>query len=118
VDVARIRTAMASRQSRFRLLLDDREWLHCTAQSDPAQSVAGVIATKEAVFKAMGTGWGNGYRFRDISISYGPRGNPQLKLAGQTLQRALSLGLAVSGVLSISHLRELAVAVVVFAQPQ
>jgi len=70
-------------------------------------SLAARFAAKEAVMKALG----RAVPWREVEVTRGPRGRPQLRLLGQAQARALELGLELE--VSLSHSRELAVASVV-----
>ncbi len=50
------------------------------------------FAAKEAVMKALGTGWGQGVGFKQIIISSLPSGQPVAELRGTAAQIARSLG--------------------------
>ena len=78
---------------------------------DPSH-VAGLLAAKEAAFKALGTGWGEGVGWRDVAVARDTAGAPSLTFAGAAAKRAADLG-AGRYHLSISHDGGLAVAVVV-----
>ena len=78
---------------------------------DPAH-LAGLLAAKEAAFKALGSGWGQGVGWRDVEVTRDGAGAPALALHGAAAARARELGEARSHV-SISHDGGIAVAVVV-----
>jgi holo-[acyl-carrier protein] synthase len=73
---------------------------------------AGRWAAKEALAKALGTGFGEFCRWQEISIARKESGAPELKLSGVTAQTADSLGLT-NFHLSISHEKTHAVAFVI-----
>jgi holo-[acyl-carrier protein] synthase len=77
------------------------------------QHVGGLFAAKEAVLKALGTGWGRGVGFRDVEIvrSDGASG-PTVRLHDGALRRARDLGVERVHV-SITHERGHAAAVAV-----
>jgi holo-[acyl-carrier protein] synthase len=79
---------------------------------EDAAHVAGLLAAKEAAFKALGTGWGQGVAWRDVVVVRDAAGAPTLTLGGAAAARAAVLGAARSH-LSISHAGGMAVAVVV-----
>ncbi len=79
---------------------------------DPVPRLAARFAEKEACMKALGTGWNNGVRWRDIVVVNGPMGKPELKLYGQALRYAESKTVR-SIHLSITHSREYATVVVI-----
>jgi holo-[acyl-carrier protein] synthase len=80
------------------------------------QHLGGLFAAKEAVLKALGTGWAQGLGFRDVEVVRGVGGAPGILLHGAAALRAERLG--VSRVhLSITHERDYAAAVAVLEGP-
>ena len=49
---------------------------YCNARKAATQHFAGRWAAKEAVLKAMGTGWARGISWRDIEVRNNERGRP------------------------------------------
>lgn len=76
------------------------------------QFLASRFAAKEAAVKALGTGFSAGIGPTDIAVITGPGGKPALALHGKALERLRDMGAARS-LLSITHGRETAAAVVV-----
>jgi holo-[acyl-carrier protein] synthase len=76
------------------------------------QHVGGLFAAKEAVLKALGTGWGSGAWFRDVEILRAPGAGPAVRLHDGALRRAQVMGVARVH-LSITHERGHAAAVAV-----
>ena len=76
------------------------------------QSYAGRFAAKEAVMKAMGTGWGRRVNWMDIEILPVPGGKPELTLRDKTADFARQLGI-VRFSLSITHTQQHAMAYVI-----
>lgn len=72
--------------------------------------LAGRFAAKEAIAKALGTGWGSGYTPRQMVVLRKPGGTPVARLTGKAASYASELGLTEIAV-SISHKHELVVAV-------
>ncbi|NIV99770.1 holo-[acyl-carrier-protein] synthase, partial [Candidatus Saccharibacteria bacterium] len=66
------------------------------------------FATKEAVFKATGIGLSMGMRWRDVEVVNDKRGKPSVRLYGITAEKLQGKKVH----LSISHSRNLAIAVV------
>ncbi|MBZ5589115.1 MAG: holo-ACP synthase [Acidobacteriia bacterium] len=79
---------------------------------DDAGHVAGVLAAKEAAFKALGSGWGLGVGWRDPVVSRTSDGAPRLTLTGAAASLAETLGVRTAH-LSITHAAGVAVAVVI-----
>ena len=76
------------------------------------QHVGGLFAAKEAVLKALGTGWGSGAWFRDVEIVRAPGAGPAVRLHDGALRRAREMGVTRIHV-SITHERSHAAAVAV-----
>lgn len=76
-----------------------------------AETAAGYFAAKEAVAKALGTGF-RGFTTRDISIEPDALGRPAAHLSGGALDRLHALG-AQSVLISITHTGGFAAAVAV-----
>src|SRR5262245_38219426 len=73
---------------------------------------AGRFAVKEAVMKALGTGWTNGVRWVDIEVRRSPGGPPELLLHGESAAIARARGIERWHV-TITHDGGIAAAVVV-----
>ncbi len=86
-----------------------REIDYCRSRRMAMQHFTGRWAAKEAILKALGTGWRQGISWRDIEVLNGGSGRPTATLAGGTQDLAERMGIA--GVLvSISHCRTYATA--------
>jgi holo-[acyl-carrier protein] synthase len=73
-----------------------------------AQTAAGIFAAKEAVSKALGTGFGR-VRWLDIEILRDDRGKPYAVLKGNALERMRDIG-GKKVLVTITHIKELAAA--------
>lgn len=76
---------------------------------DRVERLAGRFAAKEAVLKALGTGFGAGIAFSDVIIHRAAGAPPQVRLTGGAAKAATNLGI-VEWQLSISHAGALAIA--------
>lgn len=76
------------------------------------QHLGGLFAAKEAMFKALGTGWGQGVGFRQVEIVHAESGAPSYRLHGVAAERAEALG-ATHMHLSITHEQSYAAAVAI-----
>ena len=90
----------------------DIEIEYCTTRKAATQHYAGRWAAKEAVLKALGTGWRRGIGWRDIEIRNDRKGTPTVKLRGGAKDVMDRAGIRTMHV-SISHCRSYAVAYVV-----
>jgi holo-[acyl-carrier protein] synthase len=82
---------------------------YCVDCKTPVVRLAGRFAAKEAVLKALGTGWRGGIEFRDIETLPDPLGKPVVTLRRKTAELARSLGID-HVLVSISHAGEYATA--------
>jgi holo-[acyl-carrier protein] synthase len=73
------------------------------------ERLAGRFAAKEAVLKALGTGWRGKIAWTDIEIAALPSGQPMIRLSGECARIAAELGI-VRWMLSISHIETHAIA--------
>lgn len=76
------------------------------------EHLGGLFAAKEALFKALGTGWAQGVAFRQVEIVAAPSGAPGYRLHGAAAERAAELGVEATH-LSITHERSYAAAVAI-----
>ncbi len=111
IAIGRIERAIARFGDRFlaRLLTEQER---AGARGAQASYVAGRFAAKEATLKALGTGISGAIRWRDVEVLAETSGAPRLRLQGEALRRARSLGVTWAHV-SLTHDREYAAAVAV-----
>ena len=84
----------------------EREW--ATKRRDPFVTYAGFFAAREAVLKALGTGF-KGIGRKDVSVTAGQNGRPAVLLAGRAKELAEERGI-VEFALSLSATGDLAIA--------
>lgn len=73
------------------------------------ERLAGKLAAKEAVLKAIGTGLGAGVAFSDVIVHRAPGAPPQVRLVGGAEKAAAERGI-IAWQLSISHTNAMAMA--------
>lgn len=88
------------------------ERAECEGRADRVQALAARFAAKEALFKALGTGWGGALSLQHVEVTAGAGGRPELRLSGATATRAEALGIRSLHV-TLSHELEYAAAVVI-----
>lgn len=66
------------------------------------ERLAARFAAREAVLKALGTGWRDGIAWTDIEVTRQPSGEPGIRLSGRAAEIAADLGLT-QWALSMSH---------------
>ena len=113
IEVRRIERLIERRGEKFlRRIFTPVEIEYCQARKQAGQHFAARFAVKEAVFKALGTGWAQGVSWRQVETVNETSGRPRTRLAGRARERADALGVRTVHV-SISHSDEYAVAHVI-----
>ena len=110
VECLRIANMIEKHQDVFinRVFTPD-EIKYCAERKSATQHFAGRWAAKEAILKAMGTGWAKGIQWTEIEICNQPGGRPVVQLTGSAAEVALAQGIS-EILISISHCRLFATA--------
>lgn len=118
VDVGRIEQMLRDHGRRFiERVFTEREQRYAeSARRRRGERYAARFACKEAVLKALGTGWRDGIGWRDIEVTHGLLGEPRLHLSGRCARVQSDLGIETWHV-SLSHISQLALASVVGCGP-
>lgn len=93
----------------IRRVYTDHEIAYCSSKRAATQHYAGRWAAKEAVLKALGTGWVRGISWRDVEVRHKAGGAPIVALRGGAREVFERSGIAHMH-LSISHCRSHATA--------
>jgi len=94
-------------------LFTDAERAYCEANAKRRmEHYAARFAAKEAVLKAIGTGWRGGIAWTDVEVTRSTSGAPGLRLCGETGRIADEIGIA-DWRISISHTPKMAIASVI-----
>lgn len=93
----------------LRRVYTEKEIEYCNARKLSTEHYAGRWAAKEAILKAIGTGWVQGVSWREIEIYNEPGGAPKVELYGGTRQLAEMRGVG-EILITISHCRTYATA--------
>jgi holo-[acyl-carrier protein] synthase len=88
------------------------EMEYCSSRKAATQHYAGRWAAKEAVLKALGTGWSRGLRWVDIEVRNDAAGKPTVAFGGGARTACERLGIQ-RMLISISHCRSHATALAV-----
>ncbi|MFT4094443.1 MAG: holo-ACP synthase [Niabella sp.] len=112
IEVERVKEKIEKEQGFRELVFGNQEIEYCEPKTHKYEHYAARFAAKEALFKALGTGWTNGTAYNEIMILGDDTGKPEFHFTGQT---AATLGHITSGKIriSISHLKNIAAAVVI-----
>ena len=113
IEIDRIRQSVARFGDRFlQRIFTPGEIAYCSRKKHAAESYAARFAAKEAGAKALGTGISHGVSWLEIEVRREVSGRPTLHFTGRAAERAASLGVS-HAALSLTHSRELAMAMVV-----
>jgi holo-[acyl-carrier protein] synthase len=112
-EVARIRASIERYGERFvQRIYTEREIAYVERKANKYERYAARFAAKEAGMKAIGTGWSNGVKWKDLEVANLPSGRPTLMLHGAAWEIAAHLGVKTIQ-LSLTHTAEQALAYVV-----
>jgi holo-[acyl-carrier protein] synthase len=103
------RMLLQHRDSFLRLVFTDLENQYCSGNKNSNQHYAGRWAAKEAVLKALGTGWISGISWTDVEVVNQSGGKPIINLHNNTNEIAKNLGINEIQI-SITHCESYAVA--------
>ena len=117
IDIAepkRLEDAVRRRGRRFlERVFTPAERAYCERHRNRWERYAARFAAKEAAFKALGTGWRRGVRWREVEVTNEPGGRPTLTLSGQARKFAEAAGVKHIS-LSITHTPQFVLAQVIF----
>jgi holo-[acyl-carrier protein] synthase len=108
VDIEKLRGSFARwGEKLLDRVLTRREYEYCRSKANFLQTVAGRIASKEAVYKALYQHGVSGLSWKDIEILDGPREAPAAYISAKAAERIPRAEITIS----ISHTDKQAVAV-------
>lgn len=90
VEIERMRIILSRSPKFASRVFSLQEQIYCDTKSNPAAHYAVRFAAKEAVVKALGTGFSKGIGVRDIEVLRDKNGRPEVKLTGFALRVAQS----------------------------
>lgn len=109
VEIARMEKVLARRPNFATHVFTAEERAYCDRMARPAQHYAARFAAREAVLKALGTGFSLGIGFADVSVARNEAGRPEVVLAGRAAEVAAERGVR-EVALSLSYTHDIAVA--------
>ena len=111
IEIERMRASIQRHGLHFlNRLFSQKEQDYCYKFQDPAPHFTGKFAAKEAVAKALGTGFGSQLSWHDLEILNDESGQPRVYFSEGALQRFQNPRM----LLTISHSTHYAVAVAVW----
>ena len=114
VEIDRIAVMLQTHGERFieRVFTEDERRYAEASMPGRAERYAARFAAKEAVFKALESGWSGGTAWTDVGVTHKKGGAPGVSLQGHTATLATERGISQWSV-SLSHAGGLAMASVV-----
>lgn len=110
IEVNRVRQAISKNEFKVKVF-SAREIEYCD-KDETGERYAARYAAKEAFAKAMGTGWVGDVEINSVEIVHDEKGKPMIVLSGDALDLFHKMGGGVIQ-LSLSHIKEMAIAFVV-----
>ena len=83
VEISRMKSILEKTPSFARRVFTEEERAYCDASSRPAAHYASRFASREAVLKALGTGFSQGVGRKDVSVTRDKLGKPKALLSGR-----------------------------------
>lgn len=112
IEVERVGSRIEKENGFRELVFSPAEIAYCENKTHKHQHYSARFAAKEAFFKALGTGWAAGTSFNEIEILPGEKGEPRLRLLGNTAVTLAHLNDCVIRI-SLTHLKDTAAAIVI-----
>lgn len=109
LEITRMERVIKRRPSFLKRVFTDEERAYCDSFARPAEHYAARFAAREAVLKALGTGFSQGIGVKDVSVKNDESGRPLAVLTGRAKEVARERGVQEIA-LSLSHTQEVAVA--------
>lgn len=100
VEISRVGQVVSRWGDHFlRKIFTEREIAYARARKNPLHHFAARFAVKEAVAKAISTGWRGDFRWKDVEVENEPGGKPSVVLGGGLKSRLEDVKIHIS----ISH---------------
>lgn len=112
IEVERVREKIEKENGFRELVFSKEEIEYCEPKTHKYEHYAARFAAKEAFFKALGTGWANNTSYNEVIILGDNAGKPEIYFTGTTSQTLQYIDVSKIKI-SISHLKNIAAAVVV-----
>ena len=109
LEISRMERVLEKTPSFAKRMFTDEEREYCDSSTRPGTHYACRFAAREAVLKALGTGFSRGIGRKDVSVSRDVSGRPRAVLQGRAAEIAAGQGV-IEVALSLSFTGDLAVA--------
>lgn len=112
VEIDRIERALRGSASMASKVFTEEERAYCEQRKKKNQHFAGRFAAKEAALKALGTGWQEGIRWKDVEVVADEKGKPELRFYRRASEIFSQMG-ATAALVTITHAESYALAMVI-----
>jgi holo-[acyl-carrier protein] synthase len=112
IEIKRMKKMVARGRLYLETIFTKNEIDYCEAKARKFEHFAVRFAAKEAVLKAMGTGWRGGLAFSDIEIMHEESGKPKVFVRGEVSKFFDQYRIRQTSI-SLSHTREIAIAITI-----
>jgi holo-[acyl-carrier protein] synthase len=113
IEIGRVQQSIADAGQHFlQRVFTEGEIAYCSAKPAAAQHFAARFAAKEALSKALSTGWAGPFRWKDVEIANEPTGQPRIVLHGSLRESLARCAVSVS----LSHADAYVVAMVIIEE--
>jgi holo-[acyl-carrier protein] synthase len=113
IEIDRVRRSIKRMGDRFlEKVYTSSEISYCNAKAHRFQHYAARFAAKEALSKALSTGWAGEFRWKDVEVMNEPSGQPRFLLHGTLCERLKGADI----MLSMSHSDSHVVAMVIIQE--
>ncbi len=109
IEIKRIERLFSANEHFLRRIYTEKEVEYCRQRKNKYQHFAARFASKEAMFKALGTGWAGKMKWTDIELLNDAKGRPYVNLYGRVKELADEKQISNISV-SLSHCQDYAIA--------
>ncbi|SFQ01878.1 holo-ACP synthase [Parafilimonas terrae] len=111
IEVERIAASIEKQSSFKEYVFSANEIAYCESKAHKYEHYAARLAAKEALSKALGTGWPEGTHINEAEVLNDEKGKPFFNFTGATVNVIAAMNIAAIHV-SLSHTKTMATAVV------
>lgn len=112
IETTRVAEKIAKDEGFREYVFSESEIAYCESKTNKAEHYAARFAAKEALLKALGTGFPGGLALNEIEVRSDDSGKPEFDFSGNSGIAIRSYGIG-QIYLSLSHLKDIACAMVV-----
>jgi holo-[acyl-carrier protein] synthase len=116
IEVERIQRLLQKDEAFKLKVFTEIEINYCESKKNKAESYASRFAAKEAMFKAMGTGWRGEMKFTDIEVYNDELGKPFVRTYGAVSEFLSQKNIQIIHI-SMSHIKSMGIATILLETP-